>query len=259
MIDEFLKYYGYILKSKFPNSITDKNIFYCEDIYYKELCVVKILDKSTQKSYNEFLISVFLKKNKHKNVVDVKDVFEMRTKYIIVTKIYNTDLFEYLKMKQEDEEQNIALPNASLFEHLKCESNIEEKINIMLDILSGLKFLHKNDIIYNDLKPENIFLNFNKSKINAVIADFDCSGINKQCRIDGGTDGYLAPEVYKDFKNASFKSDIYSLGKLIGDLFAGCKCKKSKNTISNLVKNCLEIEKNKRPSLDEIEKIIKSL
>jgi len=99
---------------------------------------------------------------------------------------------------------------------------IEENIliNIIKQLCIGIKEIHDKKIIHRDLKPENIFINEN---MIIKIGDF---GISKQfdsyktqiTNNQAGTSDYIAPEIlYKKIYN--YKSDIYSLGCIIYELF----------------------------------------
>lgn len=79
-----------------------------------------------------------------------------------------------------------------------------------MDVLSGLKYLHKNGIIHRDLKPENILI----SEDNRLkISDFGlATGIlDSNHQTWAGTKAYMAPEV--KMKLPYDKSvDVWTLG-----------------------------------------------
>lgn len=92
------------------------------------------------------------------------------------------------------------LNGGELFYHLRREGRFSEQRTVFYaaEILLALECLHKNNIIYRDLKPENVLLD-NEGHIK--LTDF---GLSKQNVIGNrntytfcGTPEYLAPEIVK--------------------------------------------------------------
>ncbi|MBN2857388.1 MAG: protein kinase, partial [Candidatus Delongbacteria bacterium] len=86
---------------------------------------------------------------------------------------------------------------------------------IVYQILDGLNYLHSNNIIHFDIKPENIFIVDEKGEPTVKILDFGLSEIkkhNKQNISAKGTLSYIAPEFFLDPTKISPKIDLYSLG-----------------------------------------------
>ena len=86
---------------------------------------------------------------------------------------------------------------------------------IIDDILAATKYLHRRGITHNDLKPQNIIVNSNG---HARIVDFGLSSTDDSIYsgVIGGSNGFTAPEVLEHGKPAGPRSDIYSIGQLIG-------------------------------------------
>jgi len=73
---------------------------------------------------------------------------------------------------------------------------LKDVIFVMSKLLSQLDNLHKHGIVHNDIKPDNIIIQYDDNNINNVLfIDFGVSCI-KKCR-PSGTVVYLAPELFR--------------------------------------------------------------
>lgn len=102
---------------------------------------------------------------------------------------------------------------------------------------------HENKIVHRDLKPANIL--YNTKTMKPLIIDFGCCQIESDQIItlvdEGvGTQNYMAPECESGAPNeVTFKSDIYTLGKLLWSMVTGHKAFARENpafTTKNLMK-----------------------
>ena len=95
-------------------------------------------------------------------------------------------------------------------------NGIPEKllIHFAKQITKGLIYLHGNQIIHGDLKPENIFYSQNSSdNFSLKIGDF---GMNYTKNFDFyGSLMYVAPEIIIEKQNHSEVSDLFSLGGIL--------------------------------------------
>jgi len=110
-----------------------------------------------------------------------------------------------------------------LFFHLQKEGRFsEDRVKFYVaEIILGLEYLHsKRNIIYRDLKPENLLLSADG---HIILTDF---GISKENSTDEktatfcGTPEYLAPEVLKQEKYTK-AVDWWSLGTLMYEMLSG--------------------------------------
>jgi hypothetical protein len=105
------------------------------------------------------------------------------------------------------------------------KDNVDETVIaiIVCGIVQGMKYLHQQNIIHRDLRPENIFL--------------DCSGFPKiggfeKARLlsvdltltsDNNSSLYLAPELYgtENIDELAPSVDVYSFGMILYELIVG--------------------------------------
>lgn len=117
-----------------------------------------------------------------------------------------------------------------LFQHLrKCRVFNEEKVKFYAAIIGmGLGYLHSKDIIYRDIKPENILMDSNGY---LRLTDF---GMAKMLRADQkansfcGTPEYIAPEIIQG-NSYNYTADWWSYGILIYEMLHGIPPYYSKN------------------------------
>ncbi len=90
---------------------------------------------------------------------------------------------------------------------------------------AGLHAAHRLGVVHRDIKPENLFLL--KGSGDIKITDFGIARMpegNAAASIEGmvlGTPAYLSPEQIKGSAPTTPRSDIYSLGVVAWELFAG--------------------------------------
>lgn len=95
-----------------------------------------------------------------------------------------------------------------------------DRINVFIQILLGLAYLHEMDVAHRDLKPGNILVASIRPLV-LVIADFGLAKLVEDSPLvtNCGTPVYTAPEVLRN--NYGSKADIWSLGVLMAALSYG--------------------------------------
>lgn len=72
------------------------------------------------------------------------------------------NIVEFVDAWEEDEEVHIQLElcDRSLTDHCESKNGLteDETWNVFVDMLNGLQHMHKNNMLHNDIKPENVFV-----------------------------------------------------------------------------------------------------
>ena len=172
-----------------------------KEIYaMKRVKIGGLTKKELENSFNEVRLLASLN---HKNVIGYREAFyDQKSKTLNIVMEYADDGDLSTKIKQ-------AIKKQAFFEESKIWSTL-------IQILEGLKYLHKSDIIHRDLKSANIFLT---KKGGVKIGDLNVSKIiGKSMAItQTGTPYYASPEIWNDHPY-DYKCDIWSAGCIIYEM-----------------------------------------
>lgn len=110
----------------------------------------------------------------------------------------------------------------------------DKAIEIARQLCAGLHAIHQVGILHRDLKPANAIID---GRGKARITDFGIAGLESELK-DGagvaGTPAYMSPEQITG-KELTAKSDIYSLGLVLYEIFTGRQAFEGK-TINELIR-----------------------
>lgn len=139
----------------------------------------------------------------HPNIVEVYDVGDYKGHHYIV--------MEYV-------------PGKTLKQIIRERGPLmnEEGIDIMKQLVSAIAEAHSRGIIHRDIKPQNVIV---KSDGSIKILDFGIATAKGSMQLTQannvmGSVHYLAPELARGIP-ASVQSDVYALGIVMFELFAG--------------------------------------
>eukprot|EP01084_Bolivina_argentea_P304967 526775_1 len=110
------------------------------------------------------------------------------------------------------------LSGGELLTKIEDEDGLTEiySVSILKQILSAINYMHQNNIVHLDLKPDNILF-VTSQQIKIKIIDFGEAKVmkskNDKINVKIGTPYYMSPEIIIDNPSVNpFKSDIWSIG-----------------------------------------------
>ncbi len=214
-----------VIKQIFKSDNT--NTYICEYKTYKILMKeVKISDKLTKDEINKKLsLMNFL----NSSCDNIESYFG------------NTIEGKTMKIAKEYSEGEDNL--YELIHNSKMKMTIKQKFAIMAGLASGLLFLHTLNppVVHKNLKSTNVMVKFKENLIRSKISDV----IN--FNVEFNLCEWTAPEVLRG-EDGSVKSDIYSFGVILWELFSG-KVPYSELNLNEIQLACNITNKNLRPDL----------
>ncbi|XP_023251643.1 serine/threonine-protein kinase 17A [Seriola lalandi dorsalis] len=140
-------------------------------------------------------------------VVNLHQVYEMASEMVLVLEFAaGGEIFNQCVADREDE-----------------AFSEEDVKRLMRQILEGVSFLHQNNIVHLDLKPQNILLTSCSPLGDIKIVDFGLSRMvcsHQELREIMGTPEYVAPEIL-NYEPISTATDMWSIGVLTYVMLTG--------------------------------------
>ena len=109
----------------------------------------------------------------------------------------------------------------TLTEYLASRPNKAARQRVFEQLLSATAYLHKAGVLHNDLKPDNILITLTNHDVRLIDFGFSDDDSHDRLRALGGTRGYSSPELAAQAHGIDTRSDIYSLGRIMQQLFSG--------------------------------------
>jgi serine/threonine protein kinase len=189
----------YIIKKNLEHNLKAEAFYFqLQDVDTKDLFFMKIFKQSPIRGNENQIYK--LVDNKHDNIIKTFYMANINFYNISITTWHNVDLFSVAS-------------NEKLAEKL-TEVTIK---HIFKGVLDALLFLYKKNVLYIDIKPENILLD---SSFNAILTDMDMcfiipdefKGFKSENRI--GTKGYVDHSAITE-KYYSEKTLSWGLGVVL--------------------------------------------
>ncbi|ORX48104.1 Pkinase-domain-containing protein [Piromyces finnis] len=173
-----------------------------QEVAVKIVSKKKLVSKpgSNLMKYLEREINI-LKSVKHKNIIQLYDVYEDSTNVYLVLELAN---------------------GGELFKRIRSLKKLTENQTrvVMKQLFKALEYLHNRGIAHRDLKPENILMQSTEGNDFSIkLSDFGLSRFvddNFYMRTQCGTPNYTAPEIFdKNIKNYTIAVDMWSCGVIM--------------------------------------------
>ena len=181
------------------------SVYLAKNKYTNEKVAMKQIKKSSANLLSDGEITdeiEILKNLDHPDIVRIIESFNTKNSYILIT--------EYCE-------------GGELFDQVKNQLSETQIAVIFKQVLSGLAYLHSNNIVHRDLKLENILIHEKEKSLttgedlfNIKIIDFGTARIfdkkrNPQSIV--GSSYYIAPEVLRQKYNK--ECDLWSVGVIL--------------------------------------------
>jgi serine/threonine protein kinase len=183
-----------------------------------------VVYKANKKSGGEFAVKCIKKK-----MVEGDDIKLLRREIQIMKKLNHPNILKLYEVYEDDEQFYLVMElvkGKELFDKIVERGMYSEKdaSNIIVQVVSAVRYLHENGIAHRDLKPENLLSAGEEENEIVKIADF---GFSKSFADEGeklmtscGSPGYVAPEILTA-ESYDKSVDMWSVGVIIYILLSG--------------------------------------
>lgn len=204
-------------------------------------------------------------KEGQKVAIKIPKTFDKRAERTFITEVSNWSHLNHPNIVKLYDFKILPIPYIETEycpESLKKELKpLDEAVNVIHEVASGLRYAHNKNIIHGDIKFSNILIKDGVYKIS----DWGLSKLktDESLSLSGATPSYAAPEqISHDFGKADERTDIYQLGIVFYALLTGRLPFKGEvfqiytSTLTKTPKPPAEINANSKPVNDIIMKCL---
>lgn len=161
--------------------------------------------------------------------LDERGIEEFKNEFRVVFGLSHPNLLHASYFGQCDHQPYLVMPfcpNSAATLIGRCDENTVWRF--IRDVTSGLAYLHNEDIIHHDIKPDNVLIDY---RGNFLISDFGISTklrttFQRHSRLQnrvapGGSMAYMAPELFSLSAEAVKATDIWALGATLYEMVTG--------------------------------------
>lgn len=190
-------------------------------------------------------------------VMNEKEILSMIDHPFIMKMHYSFSTKNYLNLVLD------FCPGGELFFHIVKQKRLSESVAkfYIAEIILAIEHLHENDVLYRDLKPENVLIDYDG---HIKLTDFGLSAIDFTADsfsdIFCGSPEYMPPEMILK-QNYNRMIDFYAIGALLYEMIGGIPpfySKKRKILFYNIVNKEPKFYKEfSRTAIDLIKRLLK--
>lgn len=189
-------------------------VYLTEDILMDNmLFAIKTVKQEIIKRFRKHSIDAFkneyevMTRLKHPNLTRVYDFGEYEDNYYIVMEYLQGELLSEYSMRDD-----------------------KKKIDIIIQVLRALGFIHSRNIVYRDAKPGNIMIL--PETVKLLDFGLSSSAVNKDDKIRG-TLTYASPEILTG--SVDHLSDIFGFGIVFYEMITGGRFYESRTGLKNII------------------------
>lgn len=126
----------------------------------------------------------------------------------------------------------------TLTEFLKEAPTLSLRCKIFSELLSAIIYIHQKGLVHNDIKPDNILISTNGNSLKLLDFGLSDSDAHYALHTLGCSSRYASPELLKHEERVDVRSDVYSIGCVMREIFG--------RKYSYISRRCLKVDKESR-------------
>lgn len=182
-----------------------------------------------------------------------------RKEYEVGCRVHSPHVVRYVDLHESDDDVYILMEyvaGETLLQRLDDgEVTAEQAQTWFVQLLEGLRALHREGIVHLDIKPDNLLI----SSVNQhlVIADLGYCHQDSYLAPVGKTRDYAAPELSHKGATINVRADIYSAGRVLQEMMRGGASRTGVISVPDWSKEvvarcCAENPADRNASVDEV-------
>ena len=147
----------------------------------------------------------------------------LRKEFDIAMQLHHPNIVGVVSMERVESLGSLCIveewiDGVTLQQWLAGKQSLDEKLNVLRQLLAAIEHCHSQQVIHRDLKPSNIMITREDTQVKII--DFGLSDTDRYSSLKAaaGTVHYVAPEVVEKDGEITAQADIYSLGMIMKDL-----------------------------------------